>query len=181
MDSAWVLEQLWGPVVAVTAKHDGRANGLISSTAVTASLLPERPRLSVQLSRSSLTHELVLGEGFFAVHLLAADESGLEIVRALGFHSGREHDKLDAFATRRGETGAPILTDAVAYVEARVSETLDAGAVTLLVADVVTGERLRDDEVLTIEYVREHAPAEWLAEWEARREEEIEAARRLQR
>ena len=80
-DVAWLLEQLWGPIVAVTAEHDGRANGLISTTAVTASLLPEAPRLSVHLSRANLTHDLALAAGTFAVHLLPADATGLEIVR----------------------------------------------------------------------------------------------------
>ena len=178
-DLAWLLEQLWGPIVAVTAEHDGRANGLISTTAITASLLPETPRLSVHLSRSNLTHDLALAAGAFAVHLLAADKTGLEIVRALGFHTGHETTKLDGLTTQRGETGAPILADAVAYVEARPSATLAAGAVTVVVADVVAGQRLRDSAVLTIDDVRTHAPAAWLAEWDARRRAEIEAARRL--
>jgi flavin reductase (DIM6/NTAB) family NADH-FMN oxidoreductase RutF len=175
------MEQLWGPIVAVTAEHDGRANGLISSTAITASLVPETPRLAIQLSGANLTHDLVLAAGVFAVQLLPADETGLEIVRLLGFRSGRDAPKLAALPTRRGvATGAPILTDAVAYVEARTVTTLAAGAVTIVVADVVAGERMRDVPVLTIEDVRSRAPKAWLEEWEARREEEIDAARRLQ-
>ena len=175
----WLLEQLWGPLVAVTAEHKGRANGLISTTAITASLLPETPRLSVHLARANLTHDLALAAGAFAVHLLAADATGLEIVRALGFHSGHEGTKLDQLTTQRGETGAPILADAVAYVEARASATLEAGAVTVVFADVVAGRRLHDSAVLTIDDVRARAPAAWLEEWEVRRRAEIEAARRL--
>jgi flavin reductase (DIM6/NTAB) family NADH-FMN oxidoreductase RutF len=178
-DVAWLLEQLWGPIVAVTAEHDGRANGLISTTAITASLVPETPRLSLQLSRANLTHDLALAAGVFAVHLLAADETGLAIVRALGFHSGHDATKLDGLTTQRGETGAPILADAVAYAEARTSATLAAGALTVVVADVVAGQRLHDSAVLTIEDVRAHAPAAWLAEWEARRRAELEIARRF--
>src|ERR671936_481139 len=117
MDVEWMLEQLWSPIVAITAAHNGRSNGLISSTAVTASLLPEAPRVVVQLARASLTRELVLASPALAVHFLAADDSGLELFRALGFRSGRDGSKLDGIATRRGELGAPILSDAVAYVE----------------------------------------------------------------
>jgi flavin reductase (DIM6/NTAB) family NADH-FMN oxidoreductase RutF len=179
-DTAWLLDHLWGPIVAVTAEHDGRANGLISSTAITASLLPERPRLSVQLSRANLTHDIVLEAGTLAVHVLPNDETGLEIVRSLGFHSGREGTKLAAFPTRRGVTGAPLLTDAVAYVEARTVSTLTTGAITVIVADVVAGERLREAPLLTIEEVRSRAPSAWLAEWEARLSEELAAARRLE-
>jgi flavin reductase (DIM6/NTAB) family NADH-FMN oxidoreductase RutF len=175
-----MLEQLWAPIVAVTAAHEDRRNGLISSTVVTASLLPEAPRVAVQLGKASLTHELVLDSGALAVHLLPADgDAGLALFRALGLRSGREGSKLDEFATRPGITGSPILEDAVAYVEARVVATLDVVDTTIVVADVVAGTRTRELEFLTIEDVRERMPAEWLAEWERRYEEEVRAARRL--
>lgn len=180
-DVEWMLEHLWAPIVAVTAAHGGRANGLISSTAVTASLLPEAPRLTVQLARASLTRELALASGALAVHFLPADERGLELFRALGFRSGREASKLDGVPTKPGTLGAPILLDAVAYVEAHIAKTLDLEDVTIVVADVVTGKRLRDEPFLTIEDVRNRLPAEWVAEWEERRERELEDARRFRR
>src|SRR5262249_13629342 len=82
-DVAWVLDQLWAPIVAVTAAHGGRENGLISSTVVTASLLPESPRIAVQLSKTNLTHDLVRSAGALAVHFLPDDDRGLELFRAL--------------------------------------------------------------------------------------------------
>src|ERR671934_342768 len=100
-DVDWLLEQLWAPIVAITTAHEGRANGLISSTAVTASLLPEAPRISVQLARASLTRELALASGAFALHYLPADERGLELFRALGFRSGHNASKLDGVATEQ--------------------------------------------------------------------------------
>lgn len=180
-DVEWVLEELWAPIVAITAAHEGRTNGLISSTAVPASLLPEAPRLTVQVARSSLTRELALAAKAFAVHLLPANERGLELFRALGFRTGRESAKLDDVATQPGTLGTPILADAVAYVEARVVETLETEEMTIVLADVVGGARLRAAPLLTIDYVRERLPAEWLAEWEQRRERELEDARRFRR
>ena len=180
-DVDWMLEQLWGPVVAITAAHDGRSNGLISSTAVTASLLPEAPRVVVQLARASLTRELVLASSAFAVNLLPADERGLELFRTLGFRSGHDAAKLEGVATQPGTLGAPILSDAMSYLEARVTQTIDVVDLTVVVADVVAGRRLRDVPVLTIEHVRERLPADWLEEWERRRERELEDARRFRR
>jgi flavin reductase (DIM6/NTAB) family NADH-FMN oxidoreductase RutF len=180
-DVAWILEQLWAPIVAVAAAHEGRANALISSTAVSASLLPEAPRVAVQLGRASLTRELALASGALAAHFLPADGRGLELFRAFGFRSGRDASKLDGVSTEPGTLGAPILTDAVAYVEARVVRTLDMEDMTVVVANVVSGARLSDEAFLTIEYVRERLPADWLAEWELRRERELEDARRFRR
>ena len=175
-----VLEELWSPIAALTAAHDGRANGLIASTAVTASLLPETPRIAVVLSPASLTHELVLASRAFALHLLPAEppERPLAIFRTLGFSSGRTGGKLATIPWRAGRTGAPILGEALAYVEARVATTLDADDVTLVVADVVAGGRLRAGPHLTIEHVRARLSDAELAAWDARREEELAEARR---
>jgi flavin reductase (DIM6/NTAB) family NADH-FMN oxidoreductase RutF len=175
----WMLEQLWSPVVAVTAAHGGRANGLISSTVLTASLVPEAPRVSVQLSKSSLTHELALAAAAFAVHLLPADERGLELFHLLGLQTGRDVTKLGAVATHAGVTGSPILDDAVAHLEARIVATLDGDELTVVLADVVAGAAGRDTPYLTIDFVRERMPPEWEAEWEHRRERELRAARFL--
>ena len=173
-----MLEQLWAPIVAVTAAHDGRENGLISSTVVTASLLPESPRVAVQLSTTNLTHDLIRASGAFAVHFLPDDERGIELFHALGIQTGHETSKLDDIETVPGKTGAPILQDAVSYVEARVAAIHDADGSAIVVADVVSGGRMRDAPVLTIDAVRKQLPREWAEEWERRLEAELAAARR---
>jgi flavin reductase (DIM6/NTAB) family NADH-FMN oxidoreductase RutF len=174
-----MLDQLWAPIVAITAAHDGRENGLVSSTTVAASLLPESPRLTVHLSKTTLTHELVLASGAFAVHLLPDDARGLQLFRLLGTRTGLATTKLGDVDTAPGTTGAPILADAVAYVEARVATTHDGGEATIVVADVVDGRRVRHEPFLTIEHVRDRLPPDWAQEWDRRLAEELEAARRL--
>jgi flavin reductase (DIM6/NTAB) family NADH-FMN oxidoreductase RutF len=176
-----LLDELWSPVAALTAAHGGRANGLITSTAVTAGLLPEAPRVSVVLARGSLTHELVLVSGAFALQLLAAEplKRALELFRTLGFRSGSDTDKLASVQFHSGSTGAPVLDEALAYAEARVVSTLDGGDVTVVLADVVAGARLREGRHLTIDDVRAALTDEDWAVWEARRAEEIARARGL--
>ena len=169
---SWLLEQLWSPVVAVTAAHDGRSNGLISSTALRASLVPDAARVSVHLSRHSLTNDLVLRSGAFAIQLLPRDDAGLALFRTLGMTSGHDRPKLGDVATRVGSTGSPLLVDAVAYVEAWVVSTLDAQELTIVLGDVVAAGGASDTEFLTIEYARERLPAEVLDEWARRFEAE---------
>lgn len=180
-DVETVLEELWGPIAALTASHEGRANGLITSTAVTASLLPEGPRVSVVLARSSLTDGLVRASGAFALHLLAAEppEPSLELFRRLGLRSGRDAPKLDGIALLPGTTGAPVLGDALAYVEARVAERLETRDIAVVVGDVVAGGRLREGSVLTMSAVDLHLSGADLEAWAARREEELRQAREL--
>jgi flavin reductase (DIM6/NTAB) family NADH-FMN oxidoreductase RutF len=176
---AWLVEQLWSPVVAVTAAHDGRRNGLISSTALRASLVPEAARVSIHLGKHSLTHDLVLRSGAFAIHLLPRDASGLALFRRLGMTSGQTGPKLHDVGTREGSTGSPVLVDAVAYLEARVVSTLDAEELTIVLGDVVAAGGATDAEYLTIEDARERLPAEAMDEWARRFETEVAAARRL--
>lgn len=178
---AWFLEQLWSPIVAVTAAHDGRTNGLISSTALNAGLVPEAPRVSVHLGKHNLSRDLVLQAGVMAIHLLPANETGLALFSALGTTSGHDRQKLDGIATRPGETGSPILVDAVSYVEARVTSTLDSDELTIVLADVVAAGGRPQAPFLTIDDVREQLSADAFRRWNKRREAEVEAARRLRR
>jgi flavin reductase (DIM6/NTAB) family NADH-FMN oxidoreductase RutF len=160
----------------VTSAHDGRAGGLIASTALNASLLPEAPRVSIHLSRANRTHDLVVGSRRFALHLLPDNDRGLELFHALGIRSGDE--KLERFTTHAGRTGVPILEDAVAFLEARVVRACDCEEFTFVLGDAVAADRLRDVPVLTIERVRERLPVNWLDEWDRRLEVEIREARR---
>jgi flavin reductase (DIM6/NTAB) family NADH-FMN oxidoreductase RutF len=179
---AETLAALWSPVLAITTHHQGRDNGLIATTGVFASLVPEAPRVLVELAQASLTHDLVLASRVFALHLLPATpdealQASLSLVHALGMRSGHEGDKMATIAKRSGVTGAPILTEALTYVEARVVGTLDGGELTIFLADVVEGGRLRDGAPLTIGALRERLPQEWHAEWAANRERQVRAAR----
>src|SRR5262249_46846666 len=130
---------------------------------VFASLVPEGPRVLVELAQASLTHDLVLASRVFALHLLPAapDEAlrtSLSLVRTLRMRSGHDGDKMAGIATRRGVTGCPILAQALTYVEARVVDTLNGGDITVFLADVVDGGRLRDGDPLTMGVLRERLP-----------------------
>ena len=166
-----LLDELWSPIVAVTAAAGGRRTGLIASTAVTTSLAPEAPQVLVCLSRAALTRELVAESHAFALQRLPAD--ALDVFRTLAFRSGRDRDKLAGLELRSGVTGAPLLAGALAYLEARVAAVLELAGATVFVGDVVAAERLRDGEPLTIELVRAQLTDVDLAAWERRRREEL--------
>jgi flavin reductase (DIM6/NTAB) family NADH-FMN oxidoreductase RutF len=177
------LAMLWSPLLAVTTRHEDRSNGLVAATGVFASLVPEAPRVLIELTKSSLTHDLVLASRVFALHVLPATPNdalttSLSLVRTLGMRSGHDGDKMAGFAARPGVTGCPILADTLTYVEARVVATLDAEELTIFLADVVDGGRHRSGEPLTLSVLRQHLPKEWLAEWAMSRERQTNEARR---
>jgi flavin reductase (DIM6/NTAB) family NADH-FMN oxidoreductase RutF len=172
-----LLDELWSLPVAVTASHDGRGNGLIALTAVPATIVPEAPRVLVELAQTSLTHELVLASSSFALHLLRSppDDATLALVATLGLVSGRAGDKLGRLRTHPGTTGAPILLDTLGYLEATVAATLDLGELTVVVGDVVAGERLAKGPPLRFADLDARMPPGWL---DTNRAAELAEARR---
>jgi flavin reductase (DIM6/NTAB) family NADH-FMN oxidoreductase RutF len=169
--------------VAVTTISDGRANGLMSLSAGSAGIIREAPRVTISLTKYNLTHDMVLESGLFVMHLLCNDEevldANLEILKTLGGRSGRDGDKLAGLNTKTGVTGAPILTDTLAYVEARVSGSLDNDENTIFVGDVVASERLRPrGGRLHINEAWKSLPPEWIHQYEANHEPQLEHSKR---
>lgn len=170
--------------VAVTTTAGGRANGLISLSAGSGSVLREAPRVQISLAKRNLTHDLVTESGVFAMHLLAGGDdedvraASLAIITTLGGSSGRDGDKLATLDTKPGVTGSPILTDALSYVEGRVVAALDTGESTLFLADVVAAQRLRRAPRLDIGTAWKHLPTEWTQGYERGLVVEYNAARR---
>lgn len=180
---AETLAALWSPLLAITTYHEGRRNGMVAGTGVFASLVPEAPRVLIEITKTSLTHDLVLASRVFALHTLPATPkdaltTSLSLVHTLGMRSGHDGDKMAGIAARPGVTGSPILAETLTYVEARVVGTLDAEELTVFLADVVGGGRHQSGEPLTLRVLREHLPKEWLAEWATSRERQINEARR---
>jgi flavin reductase (DIM6/NTAB) family NADH-FMN oxidoreductase RutF len=177
------LAALWSPLLAITTHHQGRSNGMVAGTGVFASLVPEAPRVLVEITKTSLTHDLVLASRVFALHTLPATpddalKTSLSLVRTLGMRSGHDGDKMGGLAARPGVTGSPILAETLTYVEGRVVGTLDAEELTIFLADVVGGGRHRSGELLTLQALREKLPKEWMGEWATSRERQVAEARR---
>jgi flavin reductase (DIM6/NTAB) family NADH-FMN oxidoreductase RutF len=179
------LSALWSPLLAVTTVHNGRANGQIAVSGLSASILPEAPRVLVALWKANLTHDLVLASRVFALHLLPAApddalSASLDLIHTLGLRSGRDDpDKLASVPRSPGATGCPILANALTYVEARVAATLDADEMTVFLGDVVAGARVCEGTPLTWAAARERMPAAWLAEYDANQDKQRQEARRL--
>src|SRR2546427_5718024 len=97
-----LLRSLTSPVVAITSERGGKRNGMISDSAVRASIVPAIPRLSVYVHKFNFSHDLIFETGRFVLHLLRTDQ--FELIHALGFVSGRTRDKLAAIPQDRKST-----------------------------------------------------------------------------
>jgi flavin reductase (DIM6/NTAB) family NADH-FMN oxidoreductase RutF len=151
-----LLRHLTSPIVAVTTTAAGRTNGMIANSAQRASLVLSVPRVSLYVSKTNFSHDLIYASGVLGMHLLRSDQ--WDVVRILGTQSGRDMDKLAMLETRSGETGCPMLVDAFAALECRVVNAMDTGASTFFLADVVSAQATAAGEVMTSDSFRANVP-----------------------
>jgi len=91
---------------------------MVAGTGVFASRVPEAPRVLVEITKPSLTHDLVLASRVFALHTLPATldnalKTSLSLVRTLGMPSGHDGDNMVGIAVQPGATRSPILAEAL--------------------------------------------------------------------
>jgi flavin reductase (DIM6/NTAB) family NADH-FMN oxidoreductase RutF len=115
------------------------------------------PKLvAISVERTALTHELITEGRAFS--LCIVDREDRAIVRK--FTKPVEVDPtamtLNGFPFRDGVTGAPILAQAVAYVDCAVRQTVDCGGHTLFLGEVVDAGFQQDEStpVLRMEDTR---------------------------
>jgi flavin reductase (DIM6/NTAB) family NADH-FMN oxidoreductase RutF len=131
-----------------------RRNGMTANWVTQVSFDPKW--IGVGIERGALTHELVEAGGCFAVSLI--DREDRAIVRK--FTKPVDVDlpgrTLNGFAYVERITGAPILAQAVAYLDCAVRERLEAGNHTFFVGEVVDSGFLGDEgtPVLTMQDTR---------------------------
>ncbi len=112
--------------------------------------------LGIGIEREAFTHELVTAGGVFSLNLL--DREDRAIVRK--FTKPVEVDlgakTLNGFPFRDGATGAPILDQAVAYLECEVRQTVETGSHTLFIGEIVDCGFQKDEDtpVLRMEDTR---------------------------
>jgi 4-nitrophenol 2-monooxygenase / 4-nitrocatechol 4-monooxygenase, reductase component len=116
-------------VTVVTVSVDDRPYGTTASAVTSLALEP--PMLLVCMSRESATGRAMATAGAFAVNILGEDHG--ELATRFARKGG---DKFDGVELAEGEHGQPLLADAIAQLECRVTEQVAAGTHTVFIAEV---------------------------------------------
>src|SRR5213078_3800168 len=143
-----ILDRLDRELWLVTAQAGGRRGGLVATFVTSASIVPEMPRMLVGLARQHHTWGLVEQSGALALHLIG--EEHLEWVWRFGLASGRDGDKFAGLAVTAGQTGSPLLTGALAWLDCRVEARLETGDRTVFLAEVLAGAGAKGGPPLTL-------------------------------
>ena len=138
-------------VSVVGADAHGDRIAVTMGSLISLSLDP--PLVGISVGRDLALHELVRTAGAFGVSVLRGDQADV----AARFARGAPPIVLwHGVALRDGVTGAPLLSDALAWIECRVWAEYDAGDHTLFVGEVVA---LDEGEPAPALVYREHGYA----------------------
>lgn len=129
-----VLRQLtYGLYVVGVCGRPEEANAFVASWVTQCSFDP--PLLLAAVSRDSYSHDLLQQGRVFSVNLLARDQD--EIARLLVKPSHRVGDKLGKVDYYQEVTGAPILRDALAFLECKLISSSSPGDHLVAIGEVV--------------------------------------------
>lgn len=120
-------------VTIVTTTHDGEPVGMTANAVASVSLDPIL--LLFCADKRSRTHEAIEQSGIFAVNLLTDQ---MQEASNLFASSGMpEKERFAAVKYETGETGAPLLTEALGWLDCRVKYSHPGGDHTIFVGEVV--------------------------------------------
>jgi flavin reductase (DIM6/NTAB) family NADH-FMN oxidoreductase RutF len=91
--------------------------------------------IAVAVDSHAVTNRLIRQGGSFSVNLWDKDDTRVFV--KFSKPATRDGDALNGRPIREGRTGVPIFTEAVAYVECRVVETVELGSHDLFIGEVI--------------------------------------------
>jgi flavin reductase (DIM6/NTAB) family NADH-FMN oxidoreductase RutF len=119
-------------IYILTTHKGGEKHGMIVSWVSQVSHEP--PLVMAAIRKNRRMHPIVKESGAFVLHVLDKDEKHL--ISQFKLPSAAE--RFAAVDCAAGETGAPIIKDALAYIECRLRATYDTGDHTLFIGEAVS-------------------------------------------
>ncbi len=134
-------------VYVVGVKQDAQLNAFTATWLTQVSFTP--PLVAVGIKKDSHSLAMIKADGVFSVNILGKDQ------KAVAEHFVKPAtvvgEKLKEVRHRPGKTGAPLLEEAIAYVECEVREIAnELGDHAIVIGEVVEAGVRRDEPALTL-------------------------------
>jgi flavin reductase (DIM6/NTAB) family NADH-FMN oxidoreductase RutF len=112
--------------------------------------------LGIGVEREAFTHELITAGGVFSLNLLDREDRAIVRKFTKPVEVDLDAKTLNGFPFHDGATGAPVLDQAVAYLECEVRQSVETGSHTLFIGEIVDCGFQKDEEtpVLRMEDTR---------------------------
>lgn len=156
-----LANSVYKPLWIMTSHRGDELSGSLVVSAL--SLFHSNPvKFVACVTKRDYTHDVIMDSGVFALHALRPDQIDLAVHFA--YQSGRDVDKFATLDYRIGQTGCPVLTDCLGYMEFEVFAKVDTPTHTVVVAEIRNAEAYVPLETLTYgsgvneEWFRKNAP-----------------------
>ena len=138
----------------VGSRHGDRRNLMTLNWVTQVSFEPKL--IGVGIEKPALTHELIAEGGSFVVQTIARDDRAIVRKFTKPVEADLAASTLNGFGFHDSRTGAPVLDQAVAWVDCEVRTPVEAGNHTFFVGEVVDCgfQQPEDTPVLRMEDTR---------------------------
>lgn len=149
-----VLWSMPSGLYVVGSRAGDRYNLMTANWASQVSFDPKLVAISVE--HAALTYQLIMESRVFTLNLIAREDRAIVRKFVKPVEVDLEAKTLNGFPFHEGGTGAPILDQAVAYLDCSCHETVTVGGHSIFVAEVVDAafQQPEDTEVLRMEDTR---------------------------
>ena len=149
-----VLWTMPSGLYVIGSRAGERRNAMTANWATQVSSEPKLVAVSVE--KPAFTHELIAEGRVFSVNVVDREDRAIVRKFTKPVEVDTEASTLNGFPFHDGPTGAPVLDQAVAWVDCRVHSSVDLGSHTLFLGEVVdTGfQKPEDTPVLRMEDTR---------------------------
>ncbi|MBN3942138.1 diflavin flavoprotein [Nostoc sp. NMS9] len=150
---ATTVEQAVGRIVGslcvLTAKEGDRSSAMLASWVSQASFSP--PGLTIAVAKDRAVETLTHTGNKFVLNILK-EGNHLGLMKHFLKPFGPGQDRFADVAAEETESGSPILTDALAYLECSVQNRMESGDHWLVYATVESGKLLDNDGVTAVHH-----------------------------
>ena len=139
----------------IVGSRDGeRRNGMTLNFATQVSFEPKL--LGIGVEKTALTHELIEVGGSFVLNTISREDRAIVRKFTKPVEVDTAASTLNGFPFHDGPSGAPILDQAVAWVDCNVRQGVDCGGHTFFIGEVVACgfQQAEDTPVLRMEDTR---------------------------
>ena len=134
MDCDHALKKLTTGIYIVTAKQGLEINGMVASWLSQVSFVP--PLIMVAIKHERYSHAMIEQGKVFAVNILSTEQH--ELIPTFTGHN-KPAEKFLHTSHEPRNTGAPVIKDALAYLDCKLIEQFTPGDHTLFIGEVVDG------------------------------------------
>ncbi len=120
-------------VTVVTARHNGEIQGMTANAVTSLSLNP--PLVLVAVDKTAAMHAALTASRHFALSILS--ESQEHLSRRFAMRGPKEINDLTWITA---SSDAPILADALAWVDCRLAEILPGGDHDIFIGEILAGD-----------------------------------------